>query len=264
MTTWDPGLYQRFARERARPFHELVARIPTDEAVAVVDLGCGTGALTAALARRWPSAAILGIDSSPDMIQTARTHASEQVAFRLGDIGAWRPTPGSLDVIIANASLQWVPEHAALLTAWAHALDEGGALAFQVPSPGPMPATDTVRELANEPQWVDRLGEVAGGTGPRAASPVLAPETYVELLARAGLTVDAWETTYYHVLPGEDPVLEWFAGTGLRPYLDALADDPLALVEFRTALAERLRQAYPRRPFGTILPFPRLFMVASR
>jgi trans-aconitate 2-methyltransferase len=263
MSTWDPRLYQRFARERARPFHELVARVPTDEAVAVVDLGCGTGALTAALARRWPSAAILGIDSSPDMIQTARTHASEQVAFRLGDIAAWRPTPGSVDVIIANASLQWVPDHAELLTVWAHALDEDGALAFQVPY-GEIPATVAMRELAAEPRWADLLADVTGGTGPRTASPVLTAEAYIELLAGAGLTVDAWATTYYHVLPGEDPVLEWFAGTGLRPYLDALADDPAARVEFRDALAERLRRAYPQRPSGTILPFPRLFVVAAR
>ncbi len=264
MTTWDPGQYQRFARERARPFHELVARIPTDEAVAVVDLGCGTGALTATLARRWPSAAILGIDSSPDMIQTARTHASEQVAFRLGNIAAWRPTPGSIDVIIANASLQWVPDHAGLLTAWAHALDEDGALAFQVPSPGSIPATEAMREVAAEPRWADRLAGVAGGTGPRAATPVLAPEVYVDVLSAAGLTVDAWETTYFHVLPGADPVLEWFTGTGLRPYLDALADDPVAVQEFRLALAERLREAYPRQSFGTILQFPRLFVVGAR
>ena len=128
-SAWDPGQYERFAAERARPFHELVARIPTsDTAVAVVDLGCGPGTMTATLAERWPSAAILGIDSSPDMIQAAQAYASEQLTFRLADLAEWRPDPGSVDVILANASLQWVPDHAGLLATLAAGLD-GGRLA---------------------------------------------------------------------------------------------------------------------------------------
>jgi trans-aconitate 2-methyltransferase len=264
MATWNPEQYERFAAERARPFHELVARIPTADAVAVVDLGCGPGTMTATLAARWPSAAILGIDSSPDMIAAAGPHATEQIAFRLADIATWRPAAGSVDVIVANASLQWVPGHLDLLTGWAKALDDGGTLAFQVPSAHDMPATSTVRELAISPAWAERLATVAGGTGPRAASPVRSPAQYVEVLAAADLEVDVWQTTYFHLLPGTDPVLEWFSGTGLRPYFDALAGDPPALADFRAEVAERLRLAYPPRDFGTILPFPRLFVVAAR
>ncbi len=264
-TTWDPGQYERFAAERARPFHELVARIPTAaEAVAVVDLGCGPGTMTATLAERWPSAAILGIDSSAEMIEAARAHATDRVTFRLGDIAEWQPKAGSVDVIVANASLQWVPDHERLLATLVRGLDSGGTLAFQVPMSGEMTATELIQGLAAQPAWRDRLGAVKAETGPRAANPVLGPERYVELLAGAGLTVDAWRTTYLHVLPGPDPVFEWFAGTGLRPYLRALAGDEAAVADFRAEIARRLREAYPPHPFGTVLPFPRLFVVAHR
>jgi trans-aconitate 2-methyltransferase len=242
MASWDPEQYNRFADERARPFHELVARIPTSSAVAVVDLGCGTGALTATLAARYPDAAVLGIDSSPQMLAAAAALATPQLSFQLGDIAGWRPQRGSVDVIVANAALQWVPDHAALLPVLAAALDDGGTLAFQVPTGGPMLDPTVI--------------------GPRGATPVQEPAWYVRTLAALGLTVDAWETTYFHVLPGDDPVLEWFSGTGLRPYLEALSGTELD--DFRGRVAARLRDLYPREPFGTILPFPRLFVVAHR
>jgi trans-aconitate 2-methyltransferase len=263
-TAWDPRQYERFASERGRPFQELVARIPTTDPVAVVDLGCGPGTMTATLARRWPSAAILGLDSSPEMIEAAQAHATEQLTFRLGDISAWTPEPGSVDVILANAAFQWVPEHAALLLRLAAGLDAGGALAFQVPVAGLMAATEIMRGLAAEEPWRGRLAAIESSTGPRGVSPVLAPEQYVDLLAGAGLAVDVWETTYYHVLTGPDPVLEWFAGTGLRPYLRALAPDETAVEAFRAEIAGRLRAAYPVHPYGTVLPFPRLFVVATK
>ncbi|WP_238016047.1 methyltransferase domain-containing protein [Dactylosporangium sp. AC04546] len=258
MSSWDPQQYSRFADERARPFHELVARIPTQSAVAVVDLGCGPGTMTATLAARYPDAAVLGIDSSPDMIAAAEALATPQLRFQLGDIGAYQPSRGSIDVIVANASLQWVGDHATLLPVLAAALDSGGTLAFQVPTVGVEP----IEQVASSPRWAPLLSSALSGTGPRSSSPVLSASEYIGILAGAGLSVDAWETTYHHVLPGEDPVLEWFSGTGLRPYFDALSGTDLA--DFRAEMAAALREAYPRHPFGTVLPFPRLFVVAHR
>ncbi|GAA0719108.1 methyltransferase domain-containing protein [Dactylosporangium roseum] len=258
MTSWDPEQYNRFADERARPFHELVARVPTKDAVAVVDLGCGPGTMTATLAARWPDAAVLGIDSSPAMISAAEPLQTAQLRFQLGDIAGWRPPRGSVDVIVANAALQWVPGHATLLPIWAAALDDGGTLAFQVPCF----AFTAIEDVVSAPRWAPLLSAVLESTGPRSNSPVLTPQEYVRILAGAGLTVDVWQTTYHHVLPGADPVLEWFSGTGLRPYFDALSGQDLA--DFRAEVAARLRSAYPREPFGTILPFPRLFVVAHR
>jgi trans-aconitate 2-methyltransferase len=186
-----------------------------------------------------------------------------RLEFGLGDIAEWRPAAGSIDVIVSNAALQWVPDHLAALPSWAAALRPGGTLAMQVPASGSLAAMNAIHATATAPSWADRLAAAAGGVGPRSVSPVRPLDEYLDVLAGVGLTVNAWETTYLHVLPGADPVLEWFAGTGLRPYLDALAADPDALARFRAEVAERLRVEYPRRAYGTVLPFRRLFVVAT-
>jgi trans-aconitate 2-methyltransferase len=233
--------------------------------------------MTATLCDQWPAATVLGLDSSASMIakaeqlaeqlaeRLAERYGARRLAFELGDIADWSPEPDSLDVIVANASLQWVPGHVDLLPRWAAALRPSGALAFQVPVSKDMRAGEVIRTVAMTSRWADRLAHAAAGTGPRSfSSPVRAAEDYVTALAALGLTVDAWETTYFHVLAGPDPVLEWFAGTGLRPYLDALDGDAAATAEFRAEVADGLRSAYPPQPFGTVLPFPRLFVVASK
>lgn len=268
--SWDPGQYERFAAERARAFHDLVARVPVESARRVVDLGCGPGTLTATLLDRWPDATVVGIDSSPAMLARAATLGHPgRLDFEAGDAAGWSAAAGTVDVIIANAVLQWLPDHVRLLPGWAAALRRPGALAFQVPAPGradpalPDPG-EIFRQVAHSSGWRARLARVADQPGPRSASPVRPIREYLEALTPLGFTVDAWETTYHHVLPGQDAVLEWSAGTGLRPYLDALQGDDEALSAFRAEIAERLRGAYPQQPFGTVLPFRRIFVVASR
>jgi trans-aconitate 2-methyltransferase len=261
--SWDPAQYQRFADERARPFLDLIGRIHTPDPATVVDLGCGPGPTTALLSDRWPAADVLGVDSSLDMIEAAGTHARPGLRFAVGSIADWDAPP--IDVIVSNAALQWVPDHVSLLPAWAKAVRPGGAIAFQVPRSSGMRAGAVFQTVAARPRWSARLAGASAGTGPRSAgSPVRPVAEYIEVLAAAGLTVDAWETTYHHVLPGPDPVLEWFAGTGLRPYLDALRGDPVELADFRAEVAALLREEYPPTPYGTILPFPRIFLVAHR
>ncbi|MDT5038934.1 MAG: trans-aconitate 2-methyltransferase [Micromonosporaceae bacterium] len=263
--SWDPAQYELFAAERARPFHDLVAQVPTADPARVVDLGCGPGTATATLADRWPAAHVYGLDSSPEMIAAAdRLTRPGRLEFGLADIVGWRPDPASIDVIVSNAALQWVSNHLAALPGWADALRPGGTLAVQVPVSNSLDAMTAFRTTATSPRWVDRLGAVAAGIGPQSITPVRPLADYLDVLAGSGLGVNAWETTYLHVLAGTDPVLEWFAGTGLRPYLAALAADPDASARFRTEVAERLRVAYPRRDYGTVLPFRRLFVVASR
>jgi trans-aconitate 2-methyltransferase len=263
-TSWDPALYQAYADERGRPFVDLTARIRTTAPSTVVDLGCGPGNMTATLADRWPDARVLGLDSSPEMIVAASSRSrAGRLEFRVSTIEGWTPDP--VDVIVANASLQWVPSHPDLLPSWATALRPGGTLAFQVPRTRLMPAGDVIRAVASSPRWAPLVGHVVDAAGPRSlASSVRDVAEYVDALARLGLRVDAWETTYQHILSGPDPVLEWFSGTGLRPYLDALAGDAPALAEFRAEVAAALREVYPPAPYGTILPFPRIFVVAQR
>ncbi len=253
---WDPAQYGRFGDERGRPFFELVGRVGAERPRLVVDLGCGTGALTATLADRWPQALVEGVDASPEMIAEAAALAIPgRLRFALGDARDWRP--GSpVDVVVSNAVLQWVPGHASLLPGWVDALAPGGWLAFQVPGNDRSPSHVILDELRSAPRWRDRVA-------PRVPGPrVLEPGAYLALLAGLGCEVEAWETTYLHVLAGPDPVLEWFKGSALRPVLTALtgAERDAFLAEY----AERLRAAYPATELGTVLPFRRLFVVARR
>jgi trans-aconitate 2-methyltransferase len=248
---WDPTTYLTYADERGRPFHDLVARIPAAEPRAVVDLGCGPGNLTATLTRRWPDATITGIDSSAEMIAKA---PAETATFRVGDVRDWHPDPDT-DVVISNAVLQWVPEHDELLTDWARELPSGAWLAFQVPGNFDAPSHRAIRALAAEPHW-----NLAGVL--RHDHPVLDPTGYATLLHAAECTVDAWETTYLHVLPAgaEHPVLQWLDGTGLRPVRAALPDEKWT--RFRTELAGRLAEQYPVTDGRVLFPFRRIFVVA--
>jgi trans-aconitate 2-methyltransferase len=254
---WDPAQYLRFGDERSRPFFELTARIAADAPASVVDLGCGPGTLTAALARRWPGAEVRGIDSSAEMIEAARAlpEAGPRLSFALGDVRDFTPD-GDVDVIVSNAVLQWVPDDLAVVARWAGFVRPGGWLAFQIPANFDQPSHRAIRDLAADDRWREPL---AGVWFNRQSAD---PARYVDLLARAGLEVDAWETTYLHVLPGDDPVVEWYKGTGLRPVIAALPPEPAEefLAEFRARMAE----AYPAAPYGTVFPFRRVFVVAVR
>jgi len=272
---WDAALYLRFGGERARPFFDLLARVGAEMPGYVVDMGCGPGNLTALLAERWPSASVCGVDNSPEMIEAARrltpadalqsteglgpkptvTSRAPGLSFMLDDIRHWEPQ--SLpDVIISNAVLQWVPGHRELLIQWADQLAEGGWLAFQVPGNFDQPSHAILRDMAASARWRPLLRDA------ELNRQTADPADYAELLARTGYEVDAWETTYVHILAGDDPVLEWYEGTGLRPVLAVL--DAEQATDFIADYGEKLRVAYPPRPFGTLLPFRRVFAVAHR
>jgi trans-aconitate 2-methyltransferase len=254
---WDPELYQRFGDERSRPFFDLVGRVAAESPEVVVDLGCGPGALTATLARRWPDAQVCGIDSSAEMIEAARARPAggQRLHFALGDVRDWKPD-GRVDVIVSNAVLQWVPEHLDVVARWAVFLPPGGWLAFQIPGNFDQPSHAALRQLARSDRWRARL---AGVQFNRQAAD---PAQYVDLLAPAGFEVDAWETTYLHVLHGDDPVVDWYRGTGLRPVIAALP--PGQADEFLADYRARMNEAYPAAPYGTVFPFRRVFVVAVR
>ncbi|WP_188940907.1 trans-aconitate 2-methyltransferase [Nakamurella endophytica] len=266
-TTWDPQQYGRFAGERGRPLVDLVHRIGADRPRQVVDLGCGPGEPTLLLARRWPEATVVGVDSSPEMIRRALAVRAEQpadvadrVSFVLGDLADWRPGPET-DVVVSNAALQWVPGHRALLAGWLDALPDGAWFGWQVPGNFDAPSHRLLREIAAGDRWRERL------RGVLRHDPVDDGPGYLELLLQHGWRAEAWETTYLHLLPGADPVLEWVRGTALRPVLDALGrdtDDTGDTASFEAEYAAALRAAYPATPHGTVLPFRRIFAVGSR
>jgi trans-aconitate 2-methyltransferase len=256
-TRWDPTQYLRYADERSRPFFDLVSRIATTSPREVVDLGCGPGTLTATLRRRWPDSRVTGIDSSPEMVERASLLADPpSLEFVLGDLRDWRPS-SRVDVVVSNAALQWVPGHLELLTRWLGFLDEEGTFAFQVPGNLTQPSHALLYDLAHSPRWAPRLAGIL------SAEPVHEPAAYVTALSALGAKVDAWETTYLHVLSGPDAVLEWVRGTTLLPLLATL--DAADGAEFIESYAAALREAYPANADGrTIYPFRRIFVVAQR
>lgn len=253
---WDPSQYLRFADQRARPALELLARVPAAAPAVVYDLGCGAGNVTRLLADRWPAARVTGVDASSEMLAQAATTPTA-IRWVEADLSTWQPDEPA-DVLYSNATLHWLPDHGALFPRLVAALRPGGSLAVQMPQSFASPSHVLMRET---------LVDVTGRTGSETilgslASPVGDPAWYYDLLAPRAATVDVWTTEYLHVLHGEDPVLEWVKGTGLRPTLERLGDDerPRFLAEY----ARRLRAAYPRRPDGTTLyPFRRLFVVAT-
>ena len=190
------------------------------------------------------------------MLAAARGRLPE-ARFEQADIAAW-PEPGPFDVILANASLQWLPDHAALFPALIAKLAPGGSLAVQMPDNLDEPAHRLMRETATDPAWSERL---AGAAAARAARHDAA--WYFRLLQPLATTVDVWRTTYFHPLAGADALVDWFRSTGLRPFLAPLApaEADAFLARYRAAVAA----AYPPLPDGTVLlPFPRLFLIATR
>lgn len=254
MAAWDPDHYLQFVDDRARPFLDLISQVPGEPA-SIIDLGCGPGHLTRHLRARWPDAVILGIDSSAEMIDEAiRANMDPDANYDIASAATWRPYE-PVDLIVSNAMFQWVPDHLAVIDDLCAFLNPGGTFAVQVPDNADAPSHRTLTDVARSERFADHLRDVR-------RLPGTPPAHYLEFFADRGFVVNAWTTTYLHVLSGDDPVFDWISGTGARPYLRAL---PADLVEpFTEEVKARLRAAYPARSWGTVLPFRRTFAVATR
>jgi trans-aconitate 2-methyltransferase len=252
--TWSPLAYLQFHDERTRAARDLLAQVPLDSARKVVDVGCGPGNSTALLAARFPTAEILGIDSSPAMIAEAR-RSTPAARFLEADARDWLPSPDT-DLVFANAVYQWMPDHLALFPRLLGALPPGAVVAIQMPDNIGEPSHQLMRQVAQEGPWSERLSRAA-----RAPLPPV--RAYFEALSPATSRLEIWHTIYNHVLDGPDAVVDWVSGTGLRPFIDPLpADERDAFLNrYRALIAE----AYPRSAGGRVLlRFPRLFIVAVR
>jgi trans-aconitate 2-methyltransferase len=254
MPDWNADRYLRFSDERTRPCRDLAARIAVPSPATVIDLGCGPGNSTAVLAERWPDAEITGLDNSEDMLAAACRDYPD-VAWLRGEIAEWAATAGPMfDVVFSNAALQWIPDHAAVFP---QLLSRARALAVQIPTASDAPAQRLMRDLAASPSW-----------RPRFRAPIVDWRSedaafYYDVLAPHAAAVDIWETVYQHVLAGPEAIVDWYRGTGLRPFLNALSepDRPAFLAEY----LEAIRPHYPRRADGKVLfPFRRLFAIAYR
>ncbi len=254
-TAWDPAQYLRFADHRLRPALDLLAQVPLEAPAHVVDLGCGAGNISTILKQRFPAADVLGIDGDTAMVQTARGKAPE-CRFEQADFTRWTPAvPPAL--IYSNAALQWVGGHETLFPRLLSLLAPDGVLAVQMPAMHDAPLRRLQYEVAAHGPWAERLAAQA------SAPPILEVAQYWDLLRPCAAALDSWETTYLHPLTGEDAVVEWAAGSSLRPFLAPL--DSEQRVAFRRAYADAVRPYYPRRADGTtLLPFRRLFLIARR
>jgi trans-aconitate 2-methyltransferase len=253
--TWSAKQYSTFEQERTRPVRDLVAAIPARDVSIAVDLGCGPGNSTEVLAQRFPGATVTGIDNSDDMLAAARKRLPS-LDFELADIGAWNPAR-QFDVILANASLQWLPDHATLYPRLISKLAPGGSLAVQTPDNMEEPAHRLARETAMNGPWAGKIGPVEHPARHSA-------NFYYALLRPHCSTIDVWRTTYFHPLAGGSAaVVEWFKGSALRPYLEPL--DDAEKEEFLACYLAAIAMAYPALADGSVLlPFPRLFIVACR
>jgi len=255
--TWSAQQYVKFENERTRPVRDLLAAVPGRAPRLAVDIGCGPGNSTEVLAASFPGASVTGLDSSADMIAAARKRLPA-LQFEVASIEHWQ-APGPYDLILANAVLQWLPDHERLLPVLAAKLAPGGSLAIQVPDTLDTPAHRLMRDVAAEGPWAARLAAAA-----QARTTLARPDWYYALLRAHCGTVDVWQTTYYHALAGGPAaIVEWFKGTGLRPFLDPLDEAQRgAYLERYTAEVAR---AYPLLADGSVLlPFPRFFIVATR
>lgn len=255
--SWSAKQYVAFEDERTRPARDLLAAIPPVDARSAIDIGCGPGNSTELLVERFTDAKVRGVDSSTDMIEAARKRLP-QVQFDTVDIGTWNDR-GPFDVIFANAVLQWLPDHATLLPSLAARLTEGGSLAIQMPDNLNEPSHRLMREVAANGPWASKLAGAAGQRTEMASA-----SDYYSMLRPHCSRVDVWRTTYHHPLAGgASGIVEWFKGSGLRPFLEPLDDTEKAqyLKQYHAAI----EQAYPLLSDGSVLlPFPRLFIVATR
>ncbi|KAB0499940.1 trans-aconitate 2-methyltransferase [Pseudomonas vancouverensis] len=255
--SWSAKQYVAFEDERTRPARDLLAAVPAGDVRSAIDIGCGPGNSTELLVERFANATVRGLDSSADMIEAARKRLP-QVQFDMADIDTWSE-PGPFDVIFANAVLQWLPDHATLLPALVSKLAPGGSLAIQMPDNLNEHSHRLMREVAADGPWAGKLTGAAGlRTEMESAS------GYYSMLRPHCARVDIWRTTYHHPLAaGAAGVVEWFKGSGLRPFLDPLDETQRAqyLKQYEAAIV----QAYPALADGSVLlPFPRLFIVATR
>lgn len=256
MPVWDAGQYLKFQRERTQPAFDLAARVRLEAPRRIVDVGCGPGNSTAVLAQRFPGAELNGMDSSAEMLETARESLPDVHWFQ-ADITSWEPEE-RYDLLFSNAVLQWVPDHKTIFPRLMSFLEPTGALAVQLPAHYESPLRRCVIEVSQLPDWREQ-------TAAARQALVCEPRSfYYDLLSPLSSEIELWETEYIHIMESVESIMEWFRGTGLRPYLEALPDDATRR-RFEGELLKRYAEAYPLQRNGNVLfPFRRLFLVAYR
>jgi len=255
MGGWNPGLYLKFESERGKPIADLLSHVRLPRPARVIDIGCGPGNSTEFLAKRWPQAEIVGLDNSGAMLEAAAERLPGP-RWVEGDAAGDLPQLGRFDLVFSNAALQWMPEHERVVPAWFAMLNPGGVLAVQVPSNFDSPLHQALLAMAQSEKWRGALPQ-ARPQNYRAAG------YYYDILSRLTGDFELWATEYHHVLESHEDMIEWYKGTGFRPYLEPL--DARGQEAFLSDMLEQARALYPPQADGKILfGFKRLFFTAMK
>jgi len=256
MPDWNPNQYLKFANERTQPSIDLAARINVGNPKSIIDIGCGPGNSTQVLRQRWPGAKISGLDSSIEMIKKAKEDFSE-MEWITADASTFKFNE-KYDLVFSNAAIQWMPDHEILLPRFLKILNDGGALAVQVPANFDSPLHQAVLAVSSNPKW-SRLT-----SGAEKLITYHTVEYYYDILSFASEKIDIWETTYYHVLGSHVALVEWYKGTGMRPFLERLPDES-SRREFEDEVLDRCARDYRIQKDGKVIyPFKRVFFVTYR
>jgi trans-aconitate 2-methyltransferase len=247
---WSAKQYLKFADERTRPPRDLLAQVPLDSPRRIADLGCGPGNSTELLIEQFPDAEVIGVDSSPDMLRQARAQLPG-LKFVEADLSTWMPESDT-DLLFGNAVFHWVPSHPEALARLLQSLPSGGVLAVQMPDNTSEPTLMLMEKVA-----------ASLGQSNAARNDLPRPESYYDLLRPLCSHIDIWHTHYNHIIESHHGVVEWFKGSGLRPFLAPL--NAATREAFIIKYTDEIRLAYPARFDGKVmLKFPRLFILAVR
>lgn len=253
---WNSKQYLKFKTERTQPAIDLVNRINVDNPGKILDVGCGPGNSTQVLYSKYPNSYILGIDISEEMLNAARKEYPN-LDFKICDAGKdLSQLDGDYDIVFSNACIQWIPDHERLLTDMLNLLKKNGVLAVQIPMNFNEPIHKIIEEVTSSEKWKKYFAE-------QRIFYTLSQSEYYDILSEISGEFCIWETVYYHVMKSHNEILEWYRGTGLRPYLSVLPDNMKK--EFEDEIMENLVQRYPRQRNGDIVfRFPRFFFIARK
>jgi len=254
VTVWNPAQYLKFSGERLQPALDLMGRITLENPARIVDLGCGPGNVTAILAGHFQDASVQGIDNSAEML--AKASDIPGISWQQGDIATWQ-AENPVSLIYSNAALHWIADHGSLFPRLLRQLEPGGQLAVQMPSNHLAVTHTAITEAVAAGPWQEKLSPLVQETNVHELS------YYYDLLSPLCNDLSLWQTEYVHVLDGENPIVEWTSGSALKRFLDVLSD-PEERRAFLADYGQRVGEAYPKRSDGkTLLPFRRLFIIAS-
>lgn len=256
MPQWDAEKYSEFIKERTQPSIDLANRINIKNPQQIIDIGCGPGNSTRVLAQRFPNARIIGVDNSPEMIEKARKQnpESEFILFDAG--GDFSAFENSFDVVFSNACIQWIPNHCRLIKNMMSCLKSGGVLAVQTPMNYDEPIHKIIAELVSSEKWKSKFSETRVFYN-------LSQSEYFDLLSELTSDFTIWETVYCHRMQSHESIINWYKGTGLRPYLQSLDESDAA--DFEKDVYDEVVKAYPIQANGEIIfRFPRFFFTAVK